>query len=267
MKIVERGIILVKKRLVTATVSTVLAVSVLFTACGKDKNSKKSADSGKPTESTSQSDTAQTSSQGMHFFDDAVFIGDSISLGLKNYVKSERAKGNDCLGEAQMLVAGSMGYSNTLPEIGTPNSIHPQYNGTEVRIEDGVKLMGAKKVFIMLGLNDFCIYPHDMAMDSVRECIGKITAANPGVSIYVQSVTPALKDSGKFSNENIRIFNDGLKTLCSENGWTYVDVASVMADANGCLKYEYCGDADVKGVHMTNAGCEAWVNYLYDLFC
>lgn len=245
-----------------------LAVSVLFTACGKDKN----AENGNQTEnasdvSVSESQSSEPAAQGVHFFDDAVFIGDSISLGLRNYVKAQRESGNDCLGEAELLVAGSMGYSNTLPEIGSPNSIHPQYNGTTVRIEDGVKLIGAKKVFIMLGLNDFCIYPHDMAMDNVRECIGKITAMNPGVSIYVQSVTPALKDSGSFSNENIRIFNEGLKTLCTENGWTYVDVASVMSDEYGRLKYEYCGDAEGKGVHMTNAGCEAWVNYLYDLFC
>lgn len=200
------------------------------------------------------------------FFDDAVFVGDSVTLGLRNFVTSERNKGNECLGNAKFLTAGSMGYTNTLPQLGAKNSIHPRYMGREMYIEDAIALIKAKKVFIMLGMNDFCIYPTEEAIDNANKCINRIKGKNPGIKIYIESVTPALFDRGSFSNANIDKFNAAMKTLCEKNGYTYVDIASVMKDANGILISSYCGDAGAQGVHMSNEGCRAWVNYLKKTF-
>ena len=43
------------------------------------------------------------------YFDDAVFVGDSITLKLYHYVKDMRNQGTPCLGGAKFLTAGSLG--------------------------------------------------------------------------------------------------------------------------------------------------------------
>ena len=204
-----------------------------------------------------------------HFFDDVVFIGDSVSLGLKNYVTNQRNNGNECLGKAQFLVAGSMGFTNSLGAIGKKNTIHPKYQGKEVMVDDGVRMIGAKKAFIMLGLNDFCGYALESSMKNAKIFVTRIIDKNPGIKIYIQSVTPVIsaKEHGNFTNDTINKFNSALRKLCSENGWVYVDVASVMKNEKGCFKDEYCSDKEAQGVHMTNAGYRAWIAYLNDKFC
>lgn len=206
---------------------------------------------------------------GKEFFDDVVFVGDSVSLGLRNFVNNERNKGNECLGKAQFLVAGSMGYSNTLAAIGAKDSIHPKYQGKEVMIEDGVQLVGAQKIFIMLGLNDFCAYSVDTGMKNAKKLVGRILEKNPDVKIYIQSVTPVIKakERGKFNNQSIDAFNLALKNLCQANGWTYVDVASCVKGADNCLRNEYCSDIEMQGVHMSYSGYRVWVDFLTNKYC
>lgn len=200
-----------------------------------------------------------------HFFDDAVFIGDSVTLGLKNYVVACRNGGEECLGTAQFLPAGSMGYTNSLPPVGTDNSIHPVFQGAEVTIEEGVSLTGAKKVFILLGMNDFAIYPVGTCMDRVAQCVERILEVNPEVSVYLQSVTPTTRARGSFNNENIDVFNTSLSELCGEKGWTFVDIASAMKDESGKLRDEYCSDPQDLGVHMTAEGARVWIARLHEL--
>ena len=223
-----------------------------------------SGDAAKTGESQPAADTADAEPE--NFFDDAVFVGDSVTLGLRNYVSSERNEGNDCLGSARFLTAGSMGYSNAIMEIGEEDAIHPLYEGEEVYIEDGLSRMNAKKVFIMLGTNDFCIYSTETGMKNVETLINRIISKNPDIGIYIQSVTPTLYDRGSFNNENIDIFNEALQSLCSENGWNYVDVASVMKDESGSFIAQYCSDPEDQGIHMAYEGCEKWISYLTDLY-
>ncbi len=204
-----------------------------------------------------------------HFFDDTVFIGDSVTLGLKNYVTNQRNNGNECLGTAQFLAAVSMSYTNSLGAIGKKNTIHPKYKGSEVMVDEGVRLIGAKKAFIMLGLNEFCGCSIEASMSNAKTFVNRIIKKNPGIDIYIQSVTPVIsaKEEGDFTNASVNKYNNALKNLCAENGWTYVDVASAVKDENGCLRDDYCGDKSSQGVHMNNAGYRAWAEYLTDKFC
>lgn len=263
-----------KIRYISVLIAVLLVFLTIFSGCGgKDKDKKhkdteksSTGESVKAKGSGSETENDKDDSDSGNFFDNAVFVGDSVTLGLRNYVTSERNSGNECLGEAEFLTAGSMSYSNTLPAIGSENSIHPIYKGTEMFVEDALALIKAKKVFIMLGMNDFCIYSEEEAIGNVKEFINRVKEKNPGIKIYIESVTPALHDTGRFSNENIDKFNAALKTFCGENGCTYVDIASVMKDSNGVLIASYCGDPQEKGVHMTAEGCRVWVNYLDNTF-
>lgn len=196
------------------------------------------------------------------FWDESVFIGDSVTLGLRNYVVGQRNKGNDCLSGAQFLAMGNMSYTNSLPAIGTNDAYHPKYQGKTVTIEEGVRLTSAKNVFIMLGMNDFYAYSIEIGLESAQEVVARIKEKCPDANIYIESVTPTLYDHKVFNNANIDIFNEEMEKLCGESGWTFVDVASVMKNADGRFKKEYCSDPEDLGVHMDAEGCAVWIDYL-----
>ncbi len=194
------------------------------------------------------------------WFDDAVFIGDSVSVGLESYQNSTKA-----LGKATMLCSVSFNAINALLPVSS-TSLHPKYNGVKRLLEDNIKACGAKNVYIMLGMNGLT-YPVDYTMERMETMINNILKKNPGVNIIIQSVTPMTNNSYLiskygYSNSRINQFNERLKQLCAKRKWYYVDVGSALKDSNGALRTEFCSDNYDMGIHVTNAACAAWVEYL-----
>ena len=197
-----------------------------------------------------------------HYFDDVVFIGDSISLGLTYYEAS-----NDVLGKAQFLTAGSLSATNALWPV-SDKSVHPRYNGTKMKLEQSVPLTGAKKVYIMLGMNDINNVGIDKAFANFKTLCSNIHKAAPKTVFYIESVTPranlgSMNPTSGLTNANITRYNKMLARYANEQGWYFINVASVMFDSNGYLKREYCSDPSSMGMHFASKGCAAWVDYLY----
>lgn len=195
------------------------------------------------------------------YFDNTAFVGDSVSLKLSYYAAATGA-----LGKAQFFTAGSLGCANSLWEV-SDESVHPSYQGTKMLVEDCVANSGADTLYIMLGMNDIGLYGIDDTIENYKTLLGKITAKSPQIQVVVQSMTPMTDTSTilgeDLNNENIKIYNSRLSEMCTENGWAFVDVASVMYDAEGVnLNRDFCSDPDGLGVHFTEAGCEKWVEYL-----
>ena len=197
---------------------------------------------------------------GFAFFDDAVFIGDCITIRLKNYVTEKRLTEKDYMGTAQFLTAAGLGSANALKTPG-PDSKHPTYKGEKMSVEDGVLKSGAKKVYIMLGTSDLYTYGTKEAAEFFETLVGRIEAKVPGVTVYVQSVTPVIKatESKMLNNETINLYNDKLRTLCNKKGYEYVDVASVLRDNEGYLAEEYASDEES---HPNEVFCAIWIDYL-----
>ncbi len=232
------------------------------------------AESGNDKENTDESDVSKSESKteqiagdpvDSNWFDDAVFIGDSVTLKLSYYCED-----HDDLGNAEFLCEGSLGYTNALWELDHEDNVHPVYNGDKVTVDQGVKLINPKKIFIMLGMNDIGLYGVDDAVSSMIELTDKIKKSCPDAVIYIESVTPMVEGNsiGSLNNESIREFDEKLKPVCKEKGYTYLDVSSAVSDENGNLIYEYCGDPptddnpDAMGLHFTDTGCAKWAEYL-----
>ena len=198
------------------------------------------------------------------YFDDAAFVGDSVSLRLRMHALANK----DALGKANFFTVGSFSAYDALQPV-TDTSIHPSYQGKKMTVEDCISACGAKKVYIMLGMNDISDYRGgaDVAVSRYTQLVKRILAKNPGVIIYVQSMTPTLAVSSVHSkgitNERIKEYNRKLQKACAENGWNFVDVASVMYDSTGkALKSEYCSDPEDMALHLTDAAAKEWVKYL-----
>lgn len=197
------------------------------------------------------------------YFDDAVFVGDSISLKLKNYVNKQRRREPGFLGGAQFLTVGGLGSGNVQLPI-TPGSLHPSYNGEKMLLEDSVAATGAKKMYIMFGMNDIVPYGVDGAIENLETLIDKILEKSPDLTVAVESVTPILtnKQQKILNNANIEEYNEALQELCARRGFEYLDIASQLMGGDGGLVYEYCGDAPGMGMHLSDAGCVPWIEYL-----
>lgn len=203
-------------------------------------------------------------------FDDAVFIGDSVSNKLKLYTTKQRQTDASFLGKAQFLTAGSLGTHNALWDVGRSDAVHPQYEGNKMLLEDSVVAMKAKKVYIMLGMNDVALYGVDDSITSMQTVVSNILAKSPDAKIYIQSATPILTgfEGKKLNNATLTEYNQKLIELCKDKGYYYVDVASVMKTEDGTLIPSYCSDDDLndkqsQGIHFTDEGCKTWVDYLY----
>ncbi len=192
------------------------------------------------------------------WFDDAVFVGDSVTLKLSYYADY------GSLGNADFLCAGSLGYNNAQWGYDHPDNVHPVYNGIKYTVEDGVAMLQPKKIFIMLGMNDIGLYGVDGAVEGMKSLTAKIQQRCPDAVIYVQSVTPMLsyKQLSDLNNTTIDAFDQAIQPICQERGYIYLDVASAVNDGYGNLMEAYCSDATAMGLHFSDAGCEAWVNYL-----
>lgn len=201
------------------------------------------------------------------YFDDVVFIGDSVSLKLQYFVRDMRKKDENYLGGAQFLTAGSFSYINALKPVSS-DSTHPTYQGSKMLLEDSIAACGARKLYIMLGMNDIAGGRYEDTLKDVGLVAARILEKNPDAVFYFQSVTPRMADSQtrKLNNEIIRTYNEYLLHYCEENGYFFVDVYSVLSDENGDLPAEYCSDPvslGGMGIHFTDRACEAWIEYLY----
>ncbi len=203
------------------------------------------------------------------YFDDAVFIGDSVSVMLQYYTMAMRADDPDFLGKAQFLTAGSFGYRHAVSAV-SDSSIHPTYNGQEMLLEDAIAQMGAKKIYIMLGMNDISNGNYTRTLENVTTLVSRILEQSPDAKFYFQSVTPRMENSetSYLNNDIISTFNTKLAAYCEENHYYFVNVYEGVCDENGDLPAAYCGDPVSEGgkgmgIHFTYAGCAAWVDYLY----
>lgn len=262
-------------KLIKLFIISMMCILLVFSmsAC-KDKSPENSqgdtASSQVATQSATTASQEVTASEGpveegvpvdASYFDNAAFVGDSVSLKLSYYAAATGALGN-----AQFFTAGSLGSANSLWEV-SDESVHPSYQGVKMTVEECVANSGAEVVYIMLGMNDIGLYGIDDSVENYKTLVGRILEKSPDVKIVVQSMTPMTDTSEilgeSLNNENIKVYNEKLKELCTQQGWAFVDVASVMYDAQGVnLNRDFCSDPDGLGVHFTEAGCEKWVEYL-----
>ncbi len=182
------------------------------------------------------------------FYQDAVFVGDSVSMGLR-----ARALAKNKFPGAKYLVRGSFGSGHAIK-----GTMLLTYQGKEMSPEDAVKASGAKKVFIMLGMNDLNIYGLKGSADNLMTLVQRIRKKSPTVKIYIQSMTPIVNgsESGKLNNTSIDEYNKILKSYAAKNNCIYVDVATNLKDSNNGLRPNFSSD---NYVHLSASGTDVWI--------
>ena len=195
----------------------------------------------------------------LDYFDDCAIVGDSISVTLMQYCNKTKALGN-----TTFLCAGSLSQTNALWEV-SGKSVHPEYKGRKTKIEDAVADSGAKKVYIMLGMN--CMSGRvDAALNDLVELTNRILKKSPDVQFIMQSVTPMAETSriknDSLNNDVINEYNSKLISLCREKKWYYINVAQYFKGEDGNLIPDYCSDSSNMGIHLKESAGDIWVQCL-----
>lgn len=193
-------------------------------------------------------------------FENSVFLGDSLTVGLMDYVAAEREKGVSTLSNATFLARESYSIKGALNE--DTYDLHPWYNGKKQQPQKSIATMKVDKVFILLGINDIG-EDMDTIIANYTTLIRRIQNACPGITIYVQSVFPmcASGEKNSLNNALIDAFNGKLENLCATLGITYIDICDNFKNSSGKLVNTYSSDGYV---HLSNDGYKVWIDALED---
>ena len=177
------------------------------------------------------------------YFADALFIGDSLTDGLRLY--------SDTPGDF---------LCNTGVNI---SAIESAIASNKMSIVEQIKTSTASKFYIMLGINDN-IFEENRINGFVKKYgyfIDMIKEYHPKSSIYIQSLLPVSaekENNSRFKNKLIYKCNEELHNLAIDKNVYYLKVYEDFADDKGYLKK----DITVDGVHFKTPYYTNWYNYL-----
>ncbi len=188
------------------------------------------------------------------WFDDAVFLGDSVSYTLASYCEM-----TGDLGDAMFFSERSF---NLRGAVGGANPVW--YQGRTYYIQDLLEELGRDKVFMMFGINDIGQDGGiDLTMELWDELCARIEEKCPGIRIYLQSCLPMwhVTEHDGFTNDAINRYNERLRAFCEEKGYVFVYLSDAFRNENGTLEELYSAD---HYVHVNEAAAVVWVEQLRD---
>ena len=186
------------------------------------------------------------------FYDDAAFVGDSITYTL--WHTAGKTEGE--LLNSLFLVRGGTSLNGFLL-----NYKNIYYQGVEMRLEDAVAASGVKKVFFMMGQNDLGYKSIEDTMENWDILLGRILEKSPEAKIYIQSLVPEWNEdhSDNSKNEKIDLYNQVLWTYCQEKGYYFVDIAPFIEDHLNKMASVYSMD---HSIHINYDGTGVWMQAL-----
>lgn len=181
-----------------------------------------------------------TTTSSVNSLDNFLFLGDSLTYGLKE---------SKALSEAQFIgvIGSSAAHWNQWLD-GTKSKWNQNIDFSSKKMPEESAIKG---VCIMLGFNALDGGGSaDSAMNDMKKFLDKICAKYPNVPIYVEKVLPCRAGSqvtnASATNESIKKYNDQLSSYCSSKGILFIDTSNGYVGSDGQL----ASDKSQDGVHL-----------------
>ena len=176
------------------------------------------------------------------YFDNDLFIGDSISTGLYLYSYVDK--------------------DNVFAEVGlNPESaVYHQIDG--ITSVAKTSAMQPRNIYIMLGTNGLAYYEGSYMANKLVELIAELEVACPTASIYIITIPPvtaAHEAEGNETMDLVNTYNSQLKQICQTGGYGCIDLCSVLQDENGYLSEKY---AEADGLHFLGEAYVTMLSYI-----
>ena len=183
------------------------------------------------------------------YFNDALFIGDSRTVGLSEYVEALDTR-------ATFYAKVSL-------------TIYSVMDKPFLKTEDGKKTVEEalsenefKKIYIMLGLNEMGTGNVNTFTQAYADVICRIRELQPDAIIYIQGIMHVTADKSDvdkhFNNPNINERNEAISQLADNKTIFYIDMNESVDDEEGNLLKELSFD----DVHLKASAYERWHQYL-----
>lgn len=219
-----------------------------------------------PTEEVTPTPPAEIDER--EYFDDTLFVGDSIMEGIRQYVTAQRQDG-EMLGSASFLTS-TMGVSlaGLLGE--QPPNVQFSYQGAERPLEEIIIDVAPRRVFLLIGLNDLASDPGATAADCVdryARLVDRLQTSCPDTEFIIitnppkvaSAWLPSYTANRGFNNQLIGAFVEALVNMCQERNIPYVDAYAALKDENGALPDDFCRDGFI---HLNHQGAAVVVEAL-----
>jgi len=181
------------------------------------------------------------------YFDDAMFVGDSITYGMQVY---------NTMTNATVIAHTGINPQTIL------NKAVIQEEGEMLTVLQAMSRHDPGKIYIMLGANGVAFLEETVMMDYYGEFIESVQQQHPDALVYVQSILPVTAEKSedeRYSNDRIDQYNISLMNLCKEKGVYYLNVAEAFKDENGNLPTEA---SPKDGMHFGSTYYMKWFDYL-----
>lgn len=189
------------------------------------------------------------------YFDDAVFLGDSRTDGLRLY---SGIRGADFLAYKALMVfqvTGTHGVAQKPIAVGEE----------KMTVLEALKQKQYGKIYVMFGINELGWNKSEDFGAAFRILIDEVRKLQPTAILYIESLIPVNPEkcrasgiSAYITNEKVAEYNEVLRQLAAEKGAVYLDLASALADEDGVLAAE----STVDGVHFVKSHYVKWFDYL-----
>lgn len=183
------------------------------------------------------------------YFDDAVFIGDSRTVGMQDY---------SGLDNAQFFAKTGMNVYDILED----EFLTDPQTGKEVSVAHMLKNNQYGKIYFMVGINELGTGNTGTFQKAYERVIKKFQKWQPNAVIYIQGIIPVSKKKAAsdeiFNNLNINDKNVAIAQLADGKDIFYLDVSKSLTDKSGHLKADYTFDE----VHMYAQYYKLWTDYL-----
>lgn len=184
------------------------------------------------------------------YFDDALFVGDSITDGIQAY--------------AIMNNTTVIAHTGINPETILTKEVIRASDGGLITMADAVaQYPEARKIYIMLGANGIAWIGKDSFVKNYGDFVDVLKEQHPEAIIYVQSILPVTKSKqdgdSRYANSKIDEYNLALQEMAKDKQVYYLNVAEALKDEEGNLPEEA---SPVDGMHFGPKYYEKWFEYL-----
>lgn len=181
------------------------------------------------------------------YFDDALFIGNSLTEGIHSL---------GIIKNATVYASTGITVSEIFdkPIVKTPNG--------KITVLNALSKNKFGKIYVMLGMNELGWRSTSVFISKYETLLGEIHKLQPDAILYVTSILPvsAARDEtdATFNNTRVAMFNECIRQVCANTSVNFVDCASAVMDADGKMPAEASPD----GIHMNKRLYAKWYDYI-----
>ena len=184
------------------------------------------------------------------YFADAVFIGDSRTVGMYEY------------GDLENISTFYASTGLTVYKMFDSAIVKVPGQKRKITVEEALQQNSFTKIYLMIGINEMGTGTVETFIEKYKEVLTHLQELQPDAIIYIQAimkVTTERSEQGDYiNNEGIVARNEELEKLADNRKIFYLDVNPLICDETGGMEKSYTFD----GVHLKAQYIQIWKDFL-----